>query len=320
MTIVALAVVTLTFVHSRDSNASPAALDRPGPDESSTAGPAPASSPAASPSTTATSPATSSAAPATSAGPTVPSAATEAEVSADATRLTATLPAGGVSIAELNLSTGASYQYGALSGMNTGSIIKLDILETLLLQDQDAGTTLSSSQIATATTMIENSNNDSAEDLFEDIGGRTALLAANPRLGVSARTVPGPGDYWGLTTTDGPDQIALLKNLATTGPLTPASQQFILGLMRNVESDQRWGVGVAADAGTDFANKNGWLAVDDDNDLWLVNSLGVLTIKGQTVLIAVLTQHNQSFNDGIALVQALATAVVPAVVLTTTTS
>jgi hypothetical protein len=163
--------------------------------------------------------------------------------------------------------------------------------------------------------MIENSNNDSAQDLFEDIGGRDALLAANPRLGVSAGTVPGPSDYWGLTTTDAPDQITLLKNLVTTGPLTSASQQVILGLMRNVESDQRWGVGVVADAGTAFANKNGWLAVDDDNDLWLVNSIGVVTVNGQLVLIAVLTQHDSSFDTGISLVQSLATAVVPAVVL-----
>ena len=42
--------------------------------------------------------------------------------------------------------------------------------------------------------------------------------------------------------------------------------------MRNVEADQRWGVGVAADPGTDFANKNGWLNIDDDNGLWAVTA------------------------------------------------
>ena len=68
--------------------------------------------------------------------------------------------------------------------------------------------------------------------------------------------------------------------------------------MRNVESDQRWGVGVTADAGTDFANKNGWLGVDDDNGLWLVNSTGVVTINGQQVLMVVLTQHDSDFQSG----------------------
>jgi hypothetical protein len=301
----AVGVVSVTFVHSRaeasDSSGQPSQAASPSQDTSTTATPRPAPPPITS--------VVSHHSPQS-----VATATASATASAAVARLTAGLPAGGVSVSELNLTTGASYQYGASAGMNTGSIVKLDILETLLLQDQDSGTVLSSSQVATATTMIENSNNDSAETLFEEIGGRTALLAANPRLGVSASTMPGPGDYWGLTTTDAADQIRLLKNLVIAGPLTAASEQFILGLMRGVEADQRWGVGVVADAGTTFANKNGWLAVDADNDLWLVNSLGIVTIKGQTVLMAVLTQHDASFNVGIALVQSLATAIAPAVV------
>jgi beta-lactamase class A len=196
--------------------------------------------------------------------------------------------------------------------MLTGSIVKLYILETLLLQEQASGG-LTSGQASTATRMIENSDNAAAETLFEAVGDRTGLQAANGKLGL-VNTTPGPGDYWGLTQTCATDYITLLKNLVLpTSPLTAASQSYILGLMRNVEADQRWGVGVAADPGTDFANKNGWLAVDDDNDLWLVNSVGVLTIHGQQVLMAVLTQHDSDFNSGVALVQSLATAVAPLV-------
>ena len=83
--------------------------------------------------------------------------------------------------------------------------------------------------------------------------------------------------------------------------------------MDNVEADQRWGVGVIADPGTTFANKNGWLAVDDDNERWLVNSDGIVTVHGQQVLISVLTQHDASEAAGITLVQQLAQAVAPAV-------
>ena len=83
--------------------------------------------------------------------------------------------------------------------MLTGSIVKLYILETLLVQKQNSGG-LSSSQQATAAKMIENSDNDAAETLFEDVGGRTALIEANPTLGL-VNTTPGPGDYWGLTQT-----------------------------------------------------------------------------------------------------------------------
>jgi hypothetical protein len=240
------------------------------------------------------------------------SAALSAKVAA-ITNLAAGRSSSAISIAALNTSTGASYQWGATGGMDTGSIVKLYILETLLLQRQNSGG-LTPSEQATATTMIENSNNDSAETLFEDIGGRTALSAANPTLGLT-NTTPGPGDYWGLTQTCAADYIALLRNLvAPTGsPLTATSQAYVLALMRSVESDQRWGVGVTADAGTDFANKNGWLGVDDDGGLWLVNSTGVVTINGQQVLMVVLTQHDSDFDSGIALTESLAKALAPLV-------
>ena len=74
--------------------------------------------------------------------------------------------------------------------------------------------------------------------------------------------------------------------------------------MRNVEPDQRWGVGAAADKGTDFANKNGWLSIDDsngpgetDDGLWAVTSLGVLTVGGDQVLMAVLTEAPAGHGD-----------------------
>lgn len=234
--------------------------------------------------------------------------------------LAAQLPAGGVSVAALNLSTGASYQYGATGGMFTGSIVKLDILETLLLQHQDKGTLLTDSDVATAQRMIENSDNTAADELYNEIGGSPALSASNPRLGLK-HTVPGPPGYWGLTRTNASDFIALLHNLLTPKPLDPGGRSLVLGFMRAVEPDQRWGVGVVADPHTTFANKNGWLQVDDDNPdglgdhgLWLVNSTGIVTVHGQQVLMAVLTQHNQTFNGGVTLVQELAKALVPAIV------
>jgi hypothetical protein len=83
--------------------------------------------------------------------------------------------------------------------------------------------------------------------------------------------------------------------------------------MANVEPDQRWGVGVAADRGTTFYNKNGWLSIDDsngpgenDDGLWAVTSLGIVRCSGDRVLMAVLTRHNPDFQDGVTLVEQLA--------------
>jgi hypothetical protein len=227
--------------------------------------------------------------------------------------LTAGVGPSGVSIAALNLATGATFNYGATGGMTMGSVAKLDILETLLLQHMNSHATLSSNEVSLATTMIENSNDNAADAVWADVGNTAAVAAANVTLGIP-NLVIGAADQWGLGTTCAADQLTLLKNLATNGgPLDSASQQFALGLMRNVEADQRWGVGSVADAGTSFANKNGWLNVDTDHVLWLINSDGIVTIKGQQVLISVLTQHNASEAAGITLVESIAATVAPVV-------
>jgi beta-lactamase class A len=195
--------------------------------------------------------------------------------------------------------------------MYTASVAKVQLLETLLLQHQQAGTSLSDEEEETAESMIEQSDNDAADSIFRDVGGRSAVVADEAKLGISRKTtVPGSGELWGLTKTNATDQLRLLKNLVTpTSPLSAASRRLALGLMRNVEADQRWGTPAAADAGTDYAVKNGWLSLTNEDDgRWAVNSLGVLTVHGHQLLIAVLTQHNESEADGIALVQSLARA------------
>ena len=227
-------------------------------------------------------------------------------------------PSGSYSVAELNTVTGAQYSSGATSGMWTASDYKLFILETLLLERQRAGTTLSSSDLAEATPMIENSDNVAGYALFERIGRNPALAAAATTFGM-ANTIPGRSDPT-FTRTSASDYLILLKNLVAAGPLNAYSRALALGLMRNVESDQRWGVGVVADPGTTFANKNGWLSVDNsngpgetDNGLWVVNSVGVVTIHGQLVLMAVMSEHRSSYGAGVTFIQSLATAIAPAI-------
>ena len=234
-------------------------------------------------------------------------------------KLSAQLPAGGVSVGALDTQTGAHYGYGATSGMRTGSVYKIFVLEALLLQHQDEGTQLTDDEVGLATPMIENSDNKAAYQLFLDVGGNDGLITAARRLGLT-HTVPGQADP-ALTTMSAQDGLTLVKNLVTNRPLSQYSRGLALGLMHNVESDQRWGVGAVADPGTSFAIKNGWLQVDnsngpdeDDNSLWLVNSVGVVTVRHQQVLIAVFTQHGQSLDGGINLVESLAKAIAPAVV------
>jgi hypothetical protein len=234
---------------------------------------------------------------------------------AECKSLDAGLAAGSVSVAALNTVTGAKFSWGATSGMWTASVYKLFVLETLLLHN---GGPLSGTEASEAIPMIENSDNVAGYSEFLAAGGRPGLVAAVPRLGLK-HTVPGNSDPT-FTTTSATDMITLLGNLVHSGPLTSAARSYALNLMRQVEADQRWGVGVVADKGTDFANKNGWLGIDntngpgeDDNGLWAVNSIGVVTIHGQQVLMAVMTRHRPDFQSGVNLVQALARAIAPVV-------
>ena len=159
--------------------------------------------------------------------------------------LVAGLGAGGASVAAVNLGTGATFSYGASSGMTMGSVAKVDILETLLLQRASTHTMLSANEVSLATTMIENSDNNAADALWADLGGAAVIDRVQPaarhtRPGARRRRPVGPGhDLRKLTRS--PCSRTWSRPAARS---TPPSQQFAISLMQNVEADQRWGVGV----------------------------------------------------------------------------
>ncbi|MER6226273.1 serine hydrolase [Streptomyces sp. 900105755] len=219
-----------------------------------------------------------------------------------------TVPSGAkVSAAVLDLGSGDSAVHGD-SAFDTASIVKVDILATLLLQAQDAGRHLTATEKAYATKMIENSDNTSASQLWDVIGKAAGLDAANKRFGLTS-TEGGDGALWGLTQTTAADQLTLLQQVfGDDSKLSEASQAYIQGLMKTVESDQRWGVSAAAD-GSQYALKNGWLA-RSTTGLWDVNSIGRVTVGGTDYLVAVLSKGTVSQAKGISLVEAAAKAAV----------
>ncbi|MFD4601115.1 serine hydrolase [Streptomyces sp. NPDC058464] len=260
----------------------------------------------------ATSPAPSSSASASASGEASVEPVTEPAVDRDALLRSAmgkvTVPSGAkVSAAVLDLDTGDGATYGD-SAFDTASIVKVDILATLLLQAQDAGRHLTATEKAYATKMIENSDNTSASQLWDVIGKATGLDAANKRFGLTS-TEGGDGALWGLTQTTAADQLTLLQQVfGDDSKLSEASQEYIQGLMKTVESDQRWGVSAAAD-GSAFELKNGWLA-RSTTGLWDVNSIGRVTVDGTDYLVAVLSKGTVSQAKGISLVEAAAKAAV----------
>ena len=219
------------------------------------------------------------------------------------TRRLPVMPAGRVSVAVLDLRTGVSAGYGG-GEFDTASIVKVDILAALLLRTQGR---LTPAEQAEATTMIENSDNDAATELWEAIGGQQGLDAANKRLGLRD-TEGGPGLLWGLTQTTAGDQLRLLRQVFSEDSVLP-SQAYLQGLMAHVETDQRWGVSAAGYGSCEL--KNGWLQ-RSQTGLWDVNSIGRVTRGSHSYLIAVLSKGSATEAQGITLVESAARRSMPA--------
>ncbi|AGS67498.1 serine hydrolase [Streptomyces collinus] len=207
--------------------------------------------------------------------------------------------------------------YGTDMPYDTASIIKVDILASVLLKAQDSRHALTAKERAQAEAMIEHSDNAAANALWRRVGLAPGLKAANKRLGLTA-TQGGPGPKWGLTRTTASDQIRLLRAVFDTGPapkkgaapaLSDASRAYIRTLMSRVATEQSWGVSAAAGPGA--ALKNGWLQ-RDTTGLWDVNSVGRITTGGHHYLVAVLSDGSTSMKDGVALVERAARAAVSA--------
>jgi hypothetical protein len=196
--------------------------------------------------------------------------------------------------------------YGEDAQYDTASIVKVDILATLLLQAQDAGRQLTAHERALAEPMIRNSDNASANALWREIGQASGLGAANKRLGLTS-TQGGPGAKWGLTRTTASDQIRLLASVfdgasasKPGSPLTKESRTYVQTLMGGVANEQAWGVSAVPHA--DYALKNGWLQ-RSTSGLWDVNSVGRVTMDGHRYLVAVLSDGSTTMNTGVSLVE-----------------
>ncbi|MGW3867281.1 serine hydrolase, partial [Streptomyces sp. NPDC005047] len=205
-----------------------------------------------------------------------------------------------MSVAMLDVESGAMATYGH-DAFDTASVVKVDILATLLLQAQDQGRRLSTEERAQSAAMIQKSDNDSTSALWTRIGSARGLDAANERLGL-LQTRGGHGTVWGITQTTAEDQIRLLQAVfGDKSPLSEASRTYIQDLMRHVVPSQTWGVSAAADSGA-TALKNGWLK-RTQTEKWDVNSIGRIEHEGRVYLMAVLLNGCSTQEVGISIVE-----------------
>jgi hypothetical protein len=210
--------------------------------------------------------------------------------------------AGDITAGVYNVKTGRLFLYRPGVECDDASIAKVDILATALYEAQQQGTTLTATEQELATEAIEESDNDAAQELWEDDGGNAAIAAFNARVGMT-QTILDPQGAWGLYQSTARDQIRLLQHVALPNPvLTTVQRSYELTLMHNIDPAQAWGVSAGVLPPATVALKNGWLPVGPG---WEINSVGAVTGRYRDYLIAVLSSDDPSMAYGVQTIEGI---------------
>ncbi len=182
------------------------------------------------------------------------------------------------------------------------SIAKVDIVATALYQAGRDDAQLTATEQDLATAAIEESDNDAAQDLWQDDGGNAGIAAFNAKIGMT-QTILDPQGAWGLYESTARDQIRLLEHVALPNRiLSTAQRSYELGLMHRIDPAQDWGVSAGVLAPATVALKNGWLPVGTG---WEINSIGVVSGRYRDYLIAVLTSGDPSMAYGVDTIEGI---------------
>lgn len=213
---------------------------------------------------------------------------------------------GDVTAALFDAKTGVTYLYRPGIFEQTASIVKVDILATLLWDEQQQNQVPNAQQTALATGMIEQSDNDDATALWNIDGEAAGIARFNAAAGVSSIQ---PNYNWGETLTSALDEVELVKLVAyPNSVLDPASRNYELGLMENVATYEHWGVSAGPPANVTVALKNGWVPITGYNN-WQINSIGFINGDDRQYVLAVLTSGDQSENYGISTIEGVSSII-----------
>jgi hypothetical protein len=205
-----------------------------------------------------------------------------------------------VGVAVYDANTGTTYVLNEHDQFQTGSIVKVQIMGTVLRRAQDENRGLTSYESSNMTPMIEVSDNNAATNLWNSVGGAPGVESFDRFAGLTETTT---SYAWGLTSTTAWDNVRLVRDFAFPSDVLDAHwRAYGLYLMEHVTSWQRWGISAGPTAGTTVAIKNGWLPLSD-SAVWRVNSIGWVKGHGRNYVIAVLTDHNSSMSYGIDTIQ-----------------
>jgi beta-lactamase class A len=210
---------------------------------------------------------------------------------------------GTVAVGLYDRSTNTTCTLRAGTAYDSASVVKVTVLAALLWDAKKTNRYLTDRENTLAKAMITKSDNAATSTLWKQLG-MTKIKGFLTAAGMT-QTKPGANGYWGLTQITVTDEQKLLKLItAKNTVLSDNARAYVLKLMGQVVSSQRWGTPYGVPSGVTVAVKNGWLQRATNG--WRVHSVGAFKGGGHDYMITVLTHGNSTMNYGIATIQAVA--------------
>jgi beta-lactamase class A len=170
----------------------------------------------------------------------------------------------------------------------SASVVKAMLMVAYLDEPSVRGRALTSRDRAVLTPMITESDNDAAQEVFDEIG-QPALRALAARVGMTHfATSP----IWGETQITAADQTRFFLHIDSY--IVRRHRAYAMSLLAGIVPSQRWGIGEVAPKGWKLYFKGGW-----GYGTGLLDHQVVLLVRGcARVSIAVLTMHDGSHAYG----------------------
>jgi hypothetical protein len=210
----------------------------------------------------------------------------------------------------LDVTRGVSYTYNADKQFLVASSIKVPIMLTFLSQLETRKKKPTDYQVSLMTSMIEHSNNDSATELYKEIGWQRGIRNFMKSVGIAGLNPAPPTTGWGYSTTTPDAMVQLLAKLNAGTILNQADRSFALMLMHHVEDDQKVGVGDSSPTGAIVQLKDGWIDIDDTTSgPYVVNSSGIVSKDAEVYVISIYTIRDRNYPVGFEIVRHVALVV-----------
>lgn len=183
----------------------------------------------------------------------------------------------------------------------TASVAKLFIADDLFYRETTAELALTDDERGLVARMLEDSDDDAANALWDEYGTSTIVDDVVSRYHLSDTAVPFDDRWWNTTTTghDLVDYYAAV--LDGRGGLDTAHRDELVGYLRRSHPtaadgyDQSFGIPAGLPDATDVAVKQGWMCCVDNR--WMHLSTGVIGPDDRYVLVLV-SREDLDYGDG----------------------